>query len=95
MLVVLSMGVGVKAGSVAASWALGAYRRLAKPFRKNVKHLVLVQPSAWARTLLALAQPFVSKKAAHKVKKVRAAVVVVLPGVTAMCAARALPLLAL
>ncbi|EFJ51024.1 hypothetical protein VOLCADRAFT_88246 [Volvox carteri f. nagariensis] len=70
VIVVLSLGLGVKASSVSSSWALGAYRSLAKPYRKNVKHVVLVQPSAWARTLLALAQPFVSKKAAHKVKKV-------------------------
>ncbi|GFR43549.1 hypothetical protein Agub_g4642 [Astrephomene gubernaculifera] len=70
VLVVLSLALGVKAGSVSSAWALGAYRSLAKPYRKNVKHIVLVQPSAWARALLALAQPFVSKKAAHKVKKV-------------------------
>ncbi len=67
---VLSLGTGVKAATVSSVWALGAYRRLAKPYRKNVKHIVLVQPSAWARALLAMAQPFVSKKAAHKVKKV-------------------------
>lgn len=67
---VLSLGTGVKAATVSSVWALGAYRRLAKPYRKNVKHIVLVQPSAWARALLAMSQPFVSKKAAHKVKKV-------------------------
>ncbi|GIL46969.1 hypothetical protein Vafri_3828 [Volvox africanus] len=70
VIVVLSLAMGVKASSVSSTWALGAYSSLAKPYRKNVKHIVLVQPSAWARTLLALAQPFVSKKAAHKVKKV-------------------------
>ncbi|GIL98435.1 hypothetical protein Vretimale_3815 [Volvox reticuliferus] len=70
VIVVLSLAMGVKASSVSSTWALGAYRSLAKPYRKNVKHIVLVQPTAWARTLLALAQPFVSKKAAHKVKKV-------------------------
>ncbi|KXZ43314.1 hypothetical protein GPECTOR_94g636 [Gonium pectorale] len=70
VLVVLSLAMGVKASSVSTTWALGAYRSLAKPYRKHVKHIILVQPSAWARALLALAQPFVSKKAAHKVKKV-------------------------
>ncbi|GLI58676.1 hypothetical protein VaNZ11_000419 [Volvox africanus] len=70
VIVVLSLAMGVKASSVSSTWALGAYSSLAKPYRKNVKHIVLVQPSAWARALLTLAQPFVSKKAAHKVKKV-------------------------
>ena len=38
----------------------------------QVKHLIIVQPTAWAKMLLFITRPFVSAKAADKVKKVRA-----------------------
>ena len=36
----------------------------------QVKHIVVVQPSTWAKMMLFLSRPFVSAKAADKVKKV-------------------------
>ncbi len=56
--------------TLAAAWAVGAYKRLARPYRKNVKHIVLVAPSTMARLLLTLAKPLVSRKADAKVKRV-------------------------
>mmetsp|Transcript_19015 Transcript_19015/g.40958 ORF Transcript_19015/g.40958 Transcript_19015/m.40958 type:complete len:906 (+) Transcript_19015:72-2789(+) len=70
VLVVVSIALGPVVETVPASWALGAYKRLAKPFRKNVKHILVVAPSAWAKLLLFLSRPFVSSKAADKIKKV-------------------------
>ena len=42
------------------------------PPSTQVKHLIIVQPTAWAKMLLFITRPFVSAKAADKVKKVRA-----------------------
>ena len=47
-----------------------AYSSLSRPFRKNVKHIVLVRPSKPLQAFLALLRPFVSRKAHRKVIKV-------------------------
>ena len=70
MLIVVSVAVGPRVAAVSMLWCLGAYRRLAKPFRKNVRHIILVQPSAFMKLLMAFTRPFVSNKAGAKIKKV-------------------------
>ncbi|GAX84920.1 hypothetical protein CEUSTIGMA_g12341.t1 [Chlamydomonas eustigma] len=70
VLVVVAIALGTISTTVPSSWALGAYRKLARPYRKNVKHLIVVQPSTWAKVMLFLSRPFVSSKATDKVKKV-------------------------
>ncbi|KAK9816247.1 hypothetical protein WJX74_000840 [Apatococcus lobatus] len=52
------------------AWLIAAYRSLSRPFRKNVKYILLVKPSNGIRALLLLFKPFVSKKAHSKLKKV-------------------------
>ncbi len=54
-----------------AMWCVRAYRGLARPFRKNVRFVVLVQPSMLVRTAMTVVKPFVSKKAHAKLKQVR------------------------
>jgi syndecan 1/collagen type V/XI/XXIV/XXVII alpha len=53
-------------------WCVRAYQSLPRAFRKNVKHVLLLQPSLMVRAVLALLYPFVSSKAHAKVKQVRA-----------------------
>lgn len=52
------------------AWLIAAYRSLSRPFRKNVKYILLVKPSNGIRALLLLFKPFVSKKAHSKLKRV-------------------------
>eukprot|EP00878_Enallax_costatus_P041225 GHUV01047827.1.p1 GENE.GHUV01047827.1~~GHUV01047827.1.p1 ORF type:complete len:117 (+),score=29.12 GHUV01047827.1:272-622(+) len=52
-------------------WCVRAYHALPRAFRKNVKHVVLLQPSLMVRAGLALLYPFVSSKAHAKIKQVR------------------------
>ncbi|KAF6258902.1 hypothetical protein COO60DRAFT_1626257 [Scenedesmus sp. NREL 46B-D3] len=52
-------------------WCVRAYQSLPRAFRKNVKHVLLLQPSLLARAGLALLYPFVSSKAHGKVKQVQ------------------------
>ena len=47
-------------------------RSLSRPFRKNVRFIILVRPSGMLKTLLAILRPFTSAKAAQKIKNVRA-----------------------
>eukprot|EP00798_Chlamydomonas_sp_ICE-L_P000595 gene595-2017_t len=70
VLVVVGISKGPKVETVSAFWALDVYKKMSRPYKKNVKHILVVQPSAWAKMLLFLATPFVSSKAADKVKKV-------------------------
>ncbi len=53
------------------AWLIAAYRSLSRPFRKNVKFILLVKPSNGIRALLLLFKPFVSRKAHSKLKRVR------------------------
>jgi hypothetical protein len=51
-------------------WIMGAYQSLPRPYRKNVQYIILVRPSAFLKAILAFMRPFVSKKAARKIKVV-------------------------
>ncbi|WIA30456.1 hypothetical protein OEZ86_000540 [Tetradesmus obliquus] len=51
-------------------WCVRAYQSLPRAFRKNVKHVLLLQPSLTVCAALALLYPFVSSKAHAKVKQV-------------------------
>jgi hypothetical protein len=51
-------------------WIMGAYQTLPRPFRKNVQYIILVRPSGFLKAILKFMRPFVSKKAARKIKLV-------------------------
>jgi syndecan 1/collagen type V/XI/XXIV/XXVII alpha len=51
-------------------WCVRAYQSLTRPFKKHVRYVVLVQPSAIMRTVLTLMLPFLSHKAHAKIKQV-------------------------
>lgn len=51
-------------------WIMGAYTTLPRPFRKNVKVIVLVRPAGFLRAVLALLRPLLSAKAARKLRQV-------------------------
>lgn len=69
VLVMVNTGQGTK--RLPAGWLISAYRNLSRPFKKNVKYIVLVRPSGVLKTMLAFVRPFVSGKANRKVLKVR------------------------
>ena len=48
-------------------WVMGAYTTLPRPFRKNVKRIVLVRPTPFLRAMLTLLRPLMSAKAARKI----------------------------
>eukprot|EP00884_Botryococcus_braunii_P017516 jgi/Botrbrau1/4448/Bobra.0348s0036.3 len=56
-----------KSGRMPSGWLFQAWRKLTRPFRKNVAYIVLVRPSKWLKTLLAMIRPFLSRKAHRKV----------------------------
>ncbi|CAD7703610.1 unnamed protein product [Ostreobium quekettii] len=56
---------------VSAAWVVSAYRKLTRPFKKNVKFIVLVRPSLWLKALLKVMGMVVKQKARRKVKIVR------------------------
>lgn len=57
-----------------AMWCVRAHQSLARPFRKNVRYVILLQPSLWVRSLLAVLRPVLSTKAAAKIRLVRGGV---------------------
>lgn len=57
-----------KGVSLPTFWVLGAYQGLPRPFRKNVQYIVMVKPSGFLRAIISFMRPFVSKKAARKIK---------------------------
>ena len=59
-----------KSKQLPALWFVSAYRGLSRPFKKNVKYVVLVRPTGWLKTLLAVVRPVTSRKSARKLKKV-------------------------
>jgi len=59
-----------KKATLPTFWILGAYQSLPRPFRKNVQYIILVKPSGFLRTIMAFMRPFVSTKAARKIKLV-------------------------
>jgi Divergent CRAL/TRIO domain len=54
-------------GRIPSGWLFQAWRKLTRPFRKNVAYIVLVRPSKWLKALLAMVRPFTSRKAHRKV----------------------------
>ncbi len=59
-----------KKATLPTFWILGAYQSLPRPFRKNVQFIILVKPSGFLRAIMAFMRPFVSAKAARKIKLV-------------------------
>ncbi len=69
VIVFLNSGSG-STSRLSPGWLASCYRQLSYPFRKNVKHVVLVRPSAGLKFMLAIVRPLLSPKAYVKVKKV-------------------------
>lgn len=70
VLVMVATGQHQKSNKLPAMWLISAYRNLSRPFRKNVRYILLVRPTGGLKALVACIRPFVSSKAAKKVKKV-------------------------
>ena len=70
VLVMVATGQHQKSNKLPAMWLISAYRNLSRPFRKNVRYILLVRPTGGLKALVACIRPFVSAKAAKKVKKV-------------------------
>lgn len=69
VLVFLNSGSSMK-NKISPGWLAACYRQMSYPFRKNVKFVILVRPSAALKFMLAIMRPLVSPKAFVKVKKV-------------------------
>ncbi len=69
VLVFLNSGSSMR-NKISPGWLAACYRQMSYPFRKNVKFVILVRPSAALRFMLAIMRPLVSPKAFVKVKKV-------------------------
>ena len=69
VLVFLNSGSSMK-NKISPGWLAACYRQMSYPFRKNVKFVILVRPSAGLKFMLAIIRPLVSPKAFVKVKKV-------------------------
>ncbi|XP_060891370.1 BCL2/adenovirus E1B 19 kDa protein-interacting protein 2 isoform X2 [Labrus mixtus] len=50
------------------SWLRKCYQQIDRRLRKNLKSLIIVHPSWFIRTLLALTKPFISSKFSQKIK---------------------------
>lgn len=59
-----------KLAKVPAAWIISAYRKLTRPFKKNVEYLILVRPNRVLRGILKLLSFVVKKKARNKVKQI-------------------------
>ena len=67
----VATGQHQKSNKLPAMWLISAYCNLSRPFRKNVRYILLVRPSGGLKALVACIRPFVSAKAAKKVRKVK------------------------
>jgi hypothetical protein len=70
VLVMVNTGRSHRSNRLQASWLVSAYRGLSRPFRKNVKYIILVRPSKPLKAFLTVLRPFLSRKAHRKVVKV-------------------------
>lgn len=70
VLVMVATGQHQKSNKLPAMWLISAYRNLSRPFRKNVRYILLVRPTGGLKALVTCIRPFVSAKAAKKVRKV-------------------------
>lgn len=62
---------GDTSSKLPAMWLIRAYRSLSRPYKKNVKYIVLVRPSAMLSAMMVVLRPFLSLKAARKLHKVQ------------------------
>lgn len=76
VLVMVNTGRSHKSNRLQASWLVSAYRGLSRPFRKNVKYIILVRPSKALKAFLTMLRPFLSRKAHRKVVKVGASALI-------------------
>ena len=53
-----------------AMWLIKAYTRLTRPYKKNVKYIILERPSTLMSSMIVLLRPFTSLKAARKLRQV-------------------------
>lgn len=72
---------GDTSSKLPAMWLIRAYRSLTRPYKKNVKYIVLVRPSAMLSAMMVVLRPFLSLKAARKLHKVGALICVAKPEV--------------
>ena len=70
VLLLVSLAGGTRSNKIQTGLLVSAYRGLSRPFRKNVKYIILVRPSKPLKALLSFLKPFVSRKAHRKVLKV-------------------------
>jgi Divergent CRAL/TRIO domain len=70
LVVVATDHAGDVSSRLPAMWLIRAYRALSRPFKKNVRYIILVRPSRALSAMMVLLRPFVSIKAARKVRKV-------------------------
>ncbi|MCO5600222.1 hypothetical protein L7F22_054332 [Adiantum nelumboides] len=54
-----------------AWWCLRVYKKLPASYRKNLRRLVFIHPTAHVKLICSMLHPFISKKAHHKVHKVK------------------------
>ena len=71
VLVMVATSQTQRSNKLPAMWLISAFRNLSRPFRKNVRYILLVRPTGGLKALVACIRPFVSAKAAKKVRKVR------------------------
>lgn len=67
MLLLVGLSRGAGAGLLPGVWCVRGLQLLPRPFHKNIKRLLLLQPSLSARAGQTLLYPFVSAKAHSKV----------------------------
>ena len=70
VLLLVSLAGGTRSNKIQTGLLVSAYRGLSRPFRKNVKYIILVRASKPLKALLSFLKPFVSRKAHRKVLKV-------------------------
>ncbi len=81
MVMVASGHQGDTSSKLPAMWLIRAYRSLTRPYKKNVKYIVLVRPSAMLSAMMVVLRPFLSLKAARKLHKVGGLICVAKPKV--------------
>ncbi|KDD71340.1 hypothetical protein H632_c5259p0, partial [Helicosporidium sp. ATCC 50920] len=59
-----------RSAKLPSMWIMGAYTTLPRPFKKNVKWILLVRPSGFLKAVLALLRPLLSAKAGRKIRQV-------------------------
>ncbi|KAK3270479.1 hypothetical protein CYMTET_21124 [Cymbomonas tetramitiformis] len=68
---VFSAGGGKTVSFGASNWLKNVYQSLPRPFKKNVKRVILVQPNSFVKMALMFMKPFISNKAKRKIIEVK------------------------